>query len=405
MPGPALKRQLDLLRWPLKAFALAAGLVALAFTIGHSLGVADDVVPHTIVGFRGDGVLGGRARWDSYWYTLVATDGYSRATPFDDFSTPAFFPGFPLTMRLVGIVTRDLVLAGILVSLVAGAAATCALYRWTERRAASPVARATVVTFLVFPFSFYLFGVVYSDALFVAAAFWAFVLLDEDHVVAATICGALASGTRVVGLAVAAALVVRLLDNRGVMPAWWHRGREDVPRPGGVPPGRGLGALRAKDLVILLSFAGVLGYCAYLWWRFGDPLLFRESAKAWGEGEGLRALFKLDTLDLLGDTPYMRVEVIFQSALMLGFLALVPAVIRRFGWSYGMYALLVLGLPAITKVTFYGGGRYVLAAFPCFVVIADWLRQRPPAARWVGATSASVLLLSVLLFGRGLYIS
>src|SRR5436190_21429245 len=64
------------------------------------------------------------ARWDGGWFTHIADDGYT-----DRKSTPAFFPAYPLTVRVVGwIFGGHFVIAGVLVSLLACAAAFALLY-------------------------------------------------------------------------------------------------------------------------------------------------------------------------------------------------------------------------------------------------------------------------------------
>ena len=59
------------------------------------------------------------ARWDSDWFLRIAGHGYSWPS-----STPAFFPLYPLLVAGVGwVLLGHPVLAGILVSLAAGALA------------------------------------------------------------------------------------------------------------------------------------------------------------------------------------------------------------------------------------------------------------------------------------------
>ena len=94
-----------------------------------------------------------------------------------------------------------------------------------------------------------------------------------------------------------------------------------------------------------------------------------------------------------------------QGLIALGLLLLVPAVVRRFGWGYGAYALVIVLLPAISTKDFVGMGRYGLAAFPCLAVIGVWLERRPTlGAVYLGA-SGIVMLVSVTLYSRWAYLS
>src|SRR5690606_5507054 len=45
--------------------------------------------------------------------------------------------------------------------------------------------------------------------------------------------------------------------------------------------------VRLVDAGVLLAALGFLGYCAYLWARFGDPLLFSDVQRYWDQPSGL----------------------------------------------------------------------------------------------------------------------
>ena len=86
-------------------------------------------------------------------------------------------------------------------------------------------------------------------------------------------------------------------------------------------------------------------------------------------------------------------------------LALVPRVVRRFGWSYGSFVLVVVGLSALSTQNFFGMSRYVLAAFPVFAVAAEMLVRKPIVRTiWLGL-SAVLLVCATSLFSRGFYLS
>jgi len=86
-------------------------------------------------------------------------------------------------------------------------------------------------------------------------------------------------------------------------------------------------------------------------------------------------------------------------------LAFVPRVFRRFGWGYGVFSLLAVGLAAFSTKDFFGSGRYVLAAFPCFAAAAELLVTHPRLRAWAVGTSAAALMVMTSLFARGSYLS
>jgi hypothetical protein len=91
--------------------------------------------------------------------------------------------------------------------------------------------------------------------------------------------------------------------------------------------------------------------------------------------------------------------------LVLGGLALVPAVQRRFGWAYALYVLGVCGMALIGTKDFMGSGRYLLSAFPLFAVVGDLLCQRRGLRMVLLPASLVVLLGMAMMFGRGSYLS
>src|SRR5207245_4329002 len=128
--------------------------------------------------------------------------------------------------------------AGVIVTYLAGVAAALLFHHWCQAALGRTGARLGVLLLLLYPFSFFLFGVVYSDALFLASALGAFVLLEHDRPWLAGLAGALATATRPVGVAVVAGLVLRALERRGGVPrapgrlgGRARRGRPATPLP------------------------------------------------------------------------------------------------------------------------------------------------------------------------------
>ena len=137
----------------------------------HDLGVAVDVW----------------ARWDSDWFLRIAEHGYSWPS-----STPAFFPLYPLLVAAFGwVLLGHTVLAGVLVSLVAGAAAFGLLYQLALERLGEEVARRTVLFLAVAPTSLF-FGAVYSESLFLLLTVASFVAAERGRFWQAGVAGGLA---------------------------------------------------------------------------------------------------------------------------------------------------------------------------------------------------------------------
>ncbi|HUQ63335.1 MAG TPA: hypothetical protein VM121_06260, partial [Acidimicrobiales bacterium] len=224
--------------------------------------------------------------WDAGWYSRIAeTDTRKCGGPCGYFYTPgdtpdaqssvAFFPTYPVMMKAGAVIAGDPLRAGIFITLSSGAAIAMLFWTWLRERLRGPPAWTALALLLVYPWAYYLYGVVYADAVFVAAVLAAFVLLEKRHPWLAGLAGAVATAARPIGLVVIIALVVRALEINGFFDDGWRHPRWSAAVP----------ALR-RDGGVLLSVAGLGAYCMYLWIRFGSPFVFADAEKAWGQGAG-----------------------------------------------------------------------------------------------------------------------
>lgn len=348
--------------------------------------------------FPGSDVLSGIARYDGGWYRLIARWGYRFHAPGRE-SPVAFFPGYPLAMRYVGRVVGDVAIAGIVLTALSGLGSAVVFWRWCRDRTSARAAGTALLVLLVYPYSYYLYGLIYADAMFLLATLLAFWSVERDRPLAAGLLGAAATLTRPVGIAVVVGLAVRSLERRGAL-----------ARPGwlGLPTRLRPGSVRARDGLVLLSAGGLVAYMWFLWHRFGDPLLFSHVERYWGHTPELRTWLKADLVDRVtrhGDTFSAR-NLVIQGLLAIGALLLVPRIGRRFGWGYAAYVLIVVGVPAVATNNFQGMGRYMLAAFPVVALVGEQLaRSALPVRAVVLGASALALAWMMSGFARGFYLS
>jgi hypothetical protein len=215
----------------------------------------------------------------------------------------------------------------------------------------------------------------------------AFLCLERDALVPATLLGAAATFTRPVAPAVVLGLLIRQLERR---------------RQKGEP-------IRWKDFLPLLALGGIGMYMLHLGTHFGDPLAFLhvQSAPGWDQPPGWYTWLKITWFHILFPkvAPLVAFRLIGHAVVALGALALVPATRRHLGLGYAAYTALAVGLPTIASKDFMGLGRYVLAAFPLFLTLALLLRER---TRWVAGwlvLSGLLLAILVLAWGAGGYVA
>src|SRR4051794_33815937 len=200
------------------------------------------------------GFVGLWDRWGVRGFVQIARFGdlgYPRDYP--DTGTAAFFPGLPGALWVVQLITQDWVVAGLLVSLVAGGVAAVALARLAAADHGELVASRGVLYFAVSPFAVFL-AAGYSEALFLAFALPAWLAARQRRWLLAGVLGGLAGTVRVTGLFLGAALIVQwLTSDRGGDGRRWRD----------LPP-------------LLLPWAAVAGYVVYLRAVTGDWLAWQH---------------------------------------------------------------------------------------------------------------------------------
>jgi hypothetical protein len=331
-----------------------------------------------------DAIFGNWLWWDGGWYLHIAQYGYSFQP--NQQSSVAFFPVYPMMVRVVGaLVPGGLAIAAILITVLSGLAVLRLFHRWCRRRMSNRASSMAVVALALYPYAWFLYGAAYSDALFLAATLLAFLLLEDDHPVAAGLVGIVATAARPTGVVVLIGLVAVMLDQRGALP-------------------RLRGRVRPRDLGVGLAAIGIVAWCTWLALRFGHPFAFieTEGAKGWDRGPGIAVWLKFDFFSSILHDPATRwVPYVLQAILCGAFAAAIPAVTRRFGRGYGIYTAAAVAVPAVSTGDFMGTGRYLLAAFPVFALMGSALANaRRPRWAYFGISSLG-LGLGTTLFATG----
>jgi hypothetical protein len=325
-------------------------------------------------GFPGNLWLDGWTRWDAGWYRHIATHGYvDQAVGPAGQRNVAFYPLYPLTMRLASLPGLDPLAAGILVSNLAFLAALLLLHRMVRARFGADAAFRCILLLSVFPFSFY-FSAVYSEGLFLLLAVGSLYLAQQGRWAGASLCALLCGATRPPGLALTPALGLLYLE----------RIRFDVRK------------VRPDVLWIGLSVFGPVLFYAYLYVQFGDPWLAFKAPRVAGWWQGgftlkpieraIRAMRSLANLRT-GQFPVVFNLNLLAAAVSLGSLV---SVFRRQPLAWGVFSLLIV----VSGMLQPGGwGRYVLGAFPVFLAWALGLESR---WAFTGVVVVSTLLLALL---------
>lgn len=317
------------------------------------------------------------ARWDSQYYRDIAVDGYS----FDPtrLSNVAFFPLYPVLVR-IGILllgrTDDVsvTLVGILVSNLALVVALVYLVALVARDLGVTVARRAVLYLLVFPATFFL-SAVYAESLFVATAVASLYHARKGEWYRAGLAGGLAALSRPFGILLMVPVAIEMARQRP--------------------------ALRSIPALALIP-AGTAAFFGFLWWRFGDPLLYvranlifgRAMAPPWETAQD----FIRGPLVLFGWT-HGVVDLCF----IVGMTILAVFAWRRLPRSYAAFATAGLLFSVSTDLP-VSTPRHALALFPLVILLAVWGERRWFHRAWL-AVSVVVGVIFMARFATGNWVA
>lgn len=310
--------------------------------------------------------LGVWQRFDTLWYTKIASQGYSP----NDGST-VYFPLYPFLIRTLGkALLGNYLPAAVLISNVAYVGALVCLYKLTEKQLGRASARRSVVYLAIFPTAFF-FLAPYSESLFLFLALAAFLCAERRRWWLSGACGLLCSLTRLQGIVLVVPLLYMYMQDR----QWRLRElRPDLLGPFMIPCGAGL--FLAYQQLVIGSAPLLTTYQTQLYAQFVWP--WENIIATWQK--------------------ILSVEGTFINVLNLGvaclFLAMTLVSFYRLPRSYSIYmavSLLVLLLRRTTLQPLVSMSRYVLVLFPAFMIWGCWGRN-PRVQRLIVYPSVALLM-------------
>ena len=342
------------------------------------------------------------ARWDAGWYMGIARGGYEYDRRARRQQNVVFFPAYPLLMRTAGIFvgghiddrraveTRftNLLWGGVLVNLAALAAALGYLYRMVRGYADRDVAVTAVSLALAYPTAF-VYNAPYTEGLFLLGSLATFYHFGRQHFVSAALWGTVIGLSRPNGFILAGPLVAIALARSGPFPTlapWLDRlnTRGDMPRH------------LWRDLAVALTpFLGLVLYCGYLYWTWGDAFLWARLQGAWGRayeglGPALQPMTGVAEYGVAGYLSRSGYELLNVLPFVLAAAISVP-IAWRLGLAYSMLILLTL-TPPLLAGGWLSMARLTVTLFPIYIFLALTI----PAQHRTG-----VIVLFAVLQGLG----
>jgi len=306
--------------------------------------------------------------WDARWFVWIAEHGYV----FDECNryicakdSAAFFPLYPVLIRVVSVVTGNVYVAAWIIAVAAQLGAFAILHRLVESEFDRSTASRTLWYMVVFPTGFYL-GITYNASLFLLLVLGSVYLMRRGTWWGAALLGGLATATR------SSALLL-------FVPFCYEYLRQHDFR---------LRNIRWDVAWAALIPTGIASFVVYCWVVLGDPLRFMAVQAHWGWERGrewpwvgiyrtVKIIFT--SPNILGNDARNLVDlgaVLFVSTmLVLAFVG--PWKLRRDQWFLPVFGiatvLFIISFPAdnpINRVPLLSAARLSLEAFPAFLMAA-----------------------------------
>jgi len=283
-------------------------------------------------------------RWDTSWYIAIAEKGY--ITEGKDALAIVFYPGYPMLIKLINIITEDSKISSLFISLFFSLTSTFFLYKLVVLDYSKNIALKAVWFLNIFPTSYFL-QAGYTESTFLTFTLASFYFFRQKKLTPTSVTGIMATLTRVNGLLLIPALLTEIMPLKDTI------------------------KVRAKKLITLLIISW--GTCLYLlinFFTFGDFFYFtkvlndvwyKHFSPPW---EGVRNLY--NNLPARGDAFY---STFLAELITIILLAIMLPFIWKIRKSYAVYVFTNLLL--ITSTSFIlSTPRYALMLFPIYIVFA-----------------------------------
>lgn len=328
------------------------------------------------------------ANFDGIHYLLIAERGYG-------LHQHAFFPLFPALIHLFApifggnyvISSLFLVHSSLIVALVL-------LWKLVEIDFGKEVSKWSLAFLLLFPTAFFL-GSVYTESLFLILVFGSFYAARKGHWLVAGVFGAFASATRFIGIFLLPALILEYMLQTKIE-------KFSI-----------LSSIRifAKNAwgILLIPF-GLFSYMYYLSLSVGDSLAFVHTQPAFGANRSADAIILLPQVVFRYIKIFLTVPLInydywvafLEIASFFSVLIALLIGLKKVRLSYIVYSLLAIVTPTMTG-TFSSMPRYVLVAFPIFILFAS-LKGRF-AKFLLSLISLVLFMILTMLFVQGYFVA
>ncbi len=253
--------------------------------------------------------------------------------------------------------------------------------------------KKTKLIYLLYPTAFFLISI-YTESLFLFLAVAAFYFYSKKRKILYIFFSSLATATRLIGVFIPFSIFLEYL-----IKAFDDETNKKI---------FSVETLK-KGLTSILASSGLLYYMNYLWQTKNDPLYFFHVQPEFGANRSggklilpYQVLWRYIKIIFTANPRTVEYFVAVQEiALTVLFIAVFFWAIKKVKSRYLIYSGAVIILPTLTG-TLSSMPRYIMAAFPLFIVLSKLKKRKK---KILLAVFAILLIINLILFSRGYFVS
>ncbi|UQZ83952.1 hypothetical protein SK3146_03164 [Paenibacillus konkukensis] len=288
-------------------------------------------------------------QWDSAWYLKIAQNWYKFDPSFNPYANHqdnyAFFPFYPLLIKLVNLIINDYFISGLLISNFSAIVSLALLYKIiVNENYGNNIAYSSVKLLIYFPTSF-LLSALLTESLYLSITLLCFYYAKKQKWFLVGIFGLLLALTRNIGVFIIFPMLFEYLRSKDYK------------------------IINISYNVIFLLFipVGTILWGLYNYYLTRDFLAFVHIQSAWARSfaNPLNYLF----YGFFAKDPY---HFILSSATLFSVILLIIS-IRKINFSYILLGFYSIFIPLCTGLD--SMARYTLVIFPIYLILSLYSRK------------------------------
>lgn len=274
------------------------------------------------------------AQWDGGNYIHIAKQGFTETKYY------AFAPIYPLTIRIISLATEHELIVGILLSSTSFFLFLTIFHKYLSQRYESVVASNTIISYLVFPTTFFCL-IVYSESLFLLLIILSIIYLEKNKMLQSALFAGFATLTRFIGIFFIFSQIYFIFKHKKIS---------------------------FKNISLVLTVAPIGLYILFFFYKYQKPFLFLDVQNQWGRfgQDPVTTVFSyLWNITTGGD---ISPNTLLDFSITVLFLMLLIKGISKIPGHLWIFSALVILIPASTG-TLTGMPRYVLPSIGAFIIL------------------------------------